>query len=290
MPSRAAQSGRTRTVNEVSNNHSRARVGGPAVRNRTRNPGPNGHRRRGPNSSRPRILRSTTAGTRRDGRRTETMGRGPRKTTSPGTPVGPAESLIFLDANEVWSAGPRKLQAAWAEVHNRKVLLPPTVCIELAWQAVPPNAVNGISQAEHRLIHETLDDKTKLELRKNAWWANVWRDDNSPYQAITLTPDQDKLKREIAAQIDPACFENAARHNVPAHRDTLIIAETLAVGGRLLLTSNMRSIKHKIVNEWATNNGARLGFKARPVVYPTDPTVFGYRVQDGFWPVKCDEG
>ncbi|MCY4509500.1 MAG: hypothetical protein OXG35_21430 [Acidobacteria bacterium] len=185
-----------------------------------------------------------------------------------------------MDTSEVRMAGPRKLHAAWAEVHNRKVLLPPTVCIELAWEAVPPDAVNGISQAEHRLRNEDIDIQTELRLEKQAWWANVWRDASSPYEAIELTPDQEKLKTEIAEQMTAECFNNAAGHNIPEHRDTLIIAETLAVGGKLLLTSNIRSIKHDVVNEWTTKNGKKVGFKPQPVLYPADPSFLEWTNKD----------
>ena len=195
--------------------------------------------------------------------------------------MGPAETLILVDTNELRYAGPRKLQAAWAEVHNRKVLLPPTVCIELAWEAVPPDAVNGRSQAEHRLKHENVDDETKLRLKKQAWWANMWRDANSPYQAVELTPKQEQLKNEIAEQITAECFKNADLYNVPEHRDTLIVAETLAFGGRLLLTSNIRSIKHEVVNKWAKENGSKLGFRPEPVIYPTDPTLLEWTGRKG---------
>ena len=54
------------------------------------------------------------------------------------------------------------------------------------------------------------------------------------------------------------------------HRDTRIICETLALGGTILLTSNVRSIKHREVNDWAIANGNKLGFRAGPVVHEAD--------------------
>ena len=48
------------------------------------------------------------------------------------------------------------------------------------------------------------------------------------------------------------------------------MGETLALGGKMLLTSNMRTIDHIRLNDWAVDNGERLGFKPEPVVFQAD--------------------
>ena len=51
------------------------------------------------------------------------------------------EPLILLDTSELVRPVTRKLHAAWAELGGTKAAVPPTVALELAPQAVPPDAV-----------------------------------------------------------------------------------------------------------------------------------------------------
>ena len=59
------------------------------------------------------------------------------------------------------------------------------------------------------------------------------------------------------------------------NRATQIVGETLALGGKMLLTSNMRTIDHIRLNEWAVDNGSRFGFKPEPVVFQADDQTGG---------------
>ncbi len=94
----------------------------------------------------------------------------------------------------------------------------------------------------------------------------MWREEQSPYRVIELNEEQDRVYRNLLRAIDPGCFRNANAAFVSEHRDTQIICESIAVNATMLMTSNMRSIDRERVNEWAINNGDRLGFAAEPVV------------------------
>lgn len=193
------------------------------------------------------------------------------------------EHLILLDTSELLRPMPRKLHAAWAEIHGRKAAMPPTVAAELAPQGIPADAVDGGSIAEQLLkqAEPKAGSRRRLRLEQQAWWARMWRQPGSPYEVVELNDAQEELSAELAEQIDPRCFRNAKPGYVPEHRDTRIICESIALNAKMLLTSNMRSIDHNRVNEWTVANGERLGFTAEPVLYPADGTLVGWATRPG---------
>ena len=189
--------------------------------------------------------------------------------------MGSAGTLRLLDTSELLRPLPRKLHTAWAEIHERKTAMSPTVAQELAPEGRRTRAFDGVSAAERMLRQNdgTLTRRDETRLRIQGWWARMWRDETSPYLLAELTNAQDRLATELARQIDPKCFPAARPGYVSDHRDTQIICESLALRATVLLTSNMRTIDHERVNEWAVANGDRLGFRPAPVVYQADETL-----------------
>ena len=183
--------------------------------------------------------------------------------------------LILLDTSELLRPMPRKLHAAWAEVHGRKAAMPPTVALELAPLAIPGSDLEGGTPAELLLqaAGSTLTNRDERRLQQQVWWGQMWRDENSPYKVLNLSKEQQELTDELARRIDPKCFRNAMPAYVAEHHDTRIVCESMALGAKMLLTSNMRSIDHARLNDWAVENGERLGVKAEPVVYEADAAM-----------------
>ena len=189
--------------------------------------------------------------------------------------MGSAGTLRLLDTSELLRPLPRKLHTAWAEIHERKTAMSPTVAQELAPEGRRTSAFDGVSAAERMLRQNdgTLTRRDETRLRIQGWWARMWRDETSPYLLAELTNEEDRLATELARQIDPKCFPAARPGYVSDHRDTQIICESLALRATVLLTSNMRTIDHERVNEWAVANRDRLGFRPAPVVYQADETL-----------------
>ena len=186
--------------------------------------------------------------------------------------------LILLDTSELLRAMPRKLHAAWAEVEGRKATMSPTVGLELAPHGLLATASGGMTTAERLLQRETpkLSKKRQLQLEIQAWWSDAWRDPGSPYQLLEMDEALEDRVTELARSIDPKCFRGARPGYVADHHDARIVCESMVLGASLLLTSNMRSINRRQVNEWAIANGKRLGFEPKPVIYPADATLMGW--------------
>ena len=186
--------------------------------------------------------------------------------------LGPETELIFFDTNEMLKPGPRKLHAAWREVHGRHVWLPPTVVTEL----MPRSGqvyIDGDSRAASRDAErhwKQAGQRVRARMRSEAWWEAVLNDPGAPYRTLRLNEEQEGLKDDVLQRIDPRAFPNIRPDSILYEKDAHMIAETVVLGGRLLLTSNMRSIDHERVNEWTERHGGNYGGHGRAVVESTD--------------------
>lgn len=191
---------------------------------------------------------------------------------APRNAPAPDSELIFFDTNEVRNPGPRRIHAAWREVHGRHVWLPPTVVTEL----MPRTGavyIDGHPQAASEDMERHWDNSEKDvqgRIRSEVWWEGVLNDPESPYRTRPLTKEQRALRNEILERIDAKGFPNVVPDSIPHQKDAQLIAETIVLGGRLLLTSNMRSISHKHVNEWSREHGRDYGGGDHDVIANTD--------------------
>ena len=186
--------------------------------------------------------------------------------------------MILFDSSELWMPTPRKLHTALAELEGRQACVSPTVASELAPDGYRYDLIDGVSPAEHALgaARGGLDSEDRKAYERNAWWAQMWRDPESPYRLVQLTPDQSRLAQDIARAFDQSCFTVPATHSLAQHRDAQIVAEALATSSKLLLTSNMRTIDHENTNDWAESFGDRLGFTPQRVVASADATLLAW--------------
>lgn len=185
------------------------------------------------------------------------------------------EHLILLDTTELLRMMPRKLHAAWAELSGTKARMPPTVGLELAPNGIQESRNRTLSVAEDLLRPggPKLDDDRRKQLEQQAWWAAMWRDPHSPYEKMELSREQRQLHATLLTTIGRECFPTANPVLLADNRDTRIVCETISLGGKMLLTSNMRTIDHVRLNDWTVENGDRLGFKAEPVVFQADDVL-----------------
>lgn len=186
--------------------------------------------------------------------------------------------MTVVDTSELMRPTQRKLHAAWCELAGRPVLAPPSVARELAPLGADPTAIDGRSAAEALLRNLRPDTGARriAELQVQAWWAEMWRAPGSPYRIVSLDEKQEELADRLLLAIDRRCFPTTAPGDIEQHPDARIVCESVALGARMLLTSNLRSIDRVEVNRWAVDNGARYGFKPEPVLYQAGATFVGW--------------
>ncbi len=94
---------------------------------------------------------------------------------------------------------------------------------------------------------------------------------------MKLDEEQAGLVERILNEIDPRGFpQGRGADRIPSSSDARIVAETMAAGGRMLLTSDERTIDRAEVNRWARENGERMGFPAQDVVFQADQVLWSW--------------
>ena len=186
--------------------------------------------------------------------------------------------MIVVDTTELARHTQRKLHAAWWELQGKQLLATPAVAEELAPLGAPGAARTGTKASDHLavLIREAQSEERKRRLRVQHWWAGQWEDPQSPYGIANLNAQQEEIRATVLEEIDERCFPGV--DTIELHADARIVAESMALGAKMLLTSDMRTMDRVRVNEWAKANGNRLGFPAQDVLDPADePRVQGTR-------------
>ena len=187
-----------------------------------------------------------------------------------------APAMTLLDTSELRSRPQRNLLAAWFELQGRKVLVTQAVADELAPLAVEVKPGESVADQVLRSPPDNLHSSKKADLERQAWWAAQWRNPHSPYRIVTLDARQDALCEAIMDEIDEACFPATYADDILDSREVKIVAETLAIGGKLLMTRSIRTIDSVQVAEWVRLNAKGMGFRPEPPLLDGDATMLGW--------------
>ena len=154
-----------------------------------------------------------------------------------------------------------------------------------------------LHQAEQIEAQRGRTDEVR-NLREQRWWARQWRQRNGLYRVRELSPAEDALARRLLGRdgIPPECFPRAEGTLVDDN-DAQIIAQVIAGGGTLLLTSNMVMVRDGMLQEWFDRHHNEWpGVQARQLVQRVDelfcrwwqhrrgPEVLTRTALAAFWP------
>ena len=154
-----------------------------------------------------------------------------------------------------------------------------------------------LHQAELIEVQRGRTDEVR-NLREQRWWARQWRQRNGLYRVRELSPAEDALARRLLGRdgIPPECFPRA-EGTLADDNDAQIIAQVIAVGGTLLLTSNMVMVRDGMLQEWfERHHNEWPGVQARQLVQRVDelfcrwwrhrrgPEVLTRTALAAFWP------
>ena len=180
--------------------------------------------------------------------------------------------MFLVDTTELIPHTQRQLHAAWHELHGRRLQAPPTVAFELAPRGINSLKTRGPSNAEEELEkNSAMYSRDELRyLRSEAWWAKEWRNPNSPYQIVTLTEEQEERAAEIRTIVPGTCFPETPPEDIPELRDARIVTESLVLGAKMLLTSNLNTIDRIALNNWAKTHGQDWDVPPEDFVFDAD--------------------
>ena len=180
--------------------------------------------------------------------------------------------MFLVDTTELIPHTQRQLHAAWQELHGRRLQASPTVAFELAPRGMNSLKTKGPSNAEEELEkNSAMYSPEELRyLRSEAWWAKEWRNPDSPYRIVTLTEEQEDRAAEIRTVVPGICFPQTAPEDIPELRDARIVTESLVLGAKMLLTSNLNTIDRIALNNWARTHGHEWGVPPEDFVFDAD--------------------
>ena len=184
--------------------------------------------------------------------------------------------MTLFDTTELKRPTQRKLHAAWQEIGGEKVRMTESTAIELApMAAAPTGGPNGLSAAEDELARrgDALTNRRRNQLLQQAWWATMWRSEDAPFQLVELNETQNEVCDRILERIDPRCFPRTGPEEYFDVGDPRIVAEAMAMGAKVLLTSDLKTIDRFEVNRWAVENAEQFGLEPGPVVFDADATL-----------------
>ena len=178
----------------------------------------------------------------------------------------------FYDTTELVKPFARRLHATLTEIRGNKVRVSPTVAWELGKRGAIKSPGTAISVAEAELQQKTppLSEGQRSRLEREAWWAQQWLDRESVHEKVELSDKQMEIRDGLLGAITRHAFPKLGGVDVSENRDSVIICEVMALEGELLLTHNINSIDHAIVNEWAIETGPRFGVRGQAVVTDAD--------------------
>ena len=113
-----------------------------------------------------------------------------------------------------------------------------------------------IADKSEAAVQRVGDTSRILDARKDKWWADLRSEYDGLYRARTLNQEQKAKAGRL--------LEEGGRHrkaypgweegSFDEHDDAVIVAEVLALGGKLFITSDTRLIDHALLNGWTERN------------------------------------
>ena len=183
---------------------------------------------------------------------------------------------FYLDSNRLSRETDRRLHAADAENAGVAVQVPPRVAGELA-QGVIVGAwpeSREIADKSEAAAQGVGDTSRILDARKDKWWADLWSEYDGLYRVRTLDQEQKAKAGRLLEEdgMDRKAFPGWEEGSFDEHNDAVIVAEVLALGGKLFIMSDTRSIDHALLNGWTGRNRNRFGLTAGLVACEVDET------------------
>lgn len=206
----------------------------------------------------------------------------------------------YLDQNRILHETDRRFHAADLEMAGGYVQIVPAVVERLAPRVIV--GAWGITESILREAENAFEARGQWESRRSVqaerWWMRQWRRREGLYRVRELSRAEEAIAQRLLSRdgMPPECFPRAegALHE---DNDARVIAQVLAVGGTLLITSNMAMVVEELLQEWFDRHHNQWpGMEPRRVVqqadvwlrrcweHPAGPRVLTRSVLGAFWP------
>ncbi len=182
---------------------------------------------------------------------------------------------IALDTNRLIKPTQRRFNGAWFESDEQRIQILPQTATELT-----NGKFAGDLESAIRFARETLqnvlrrgDLETAFKVRCDLWWMDAFKDTSPLYELVKLSPSQYQQARALREALPRRAFPGVDEHGVHESKDMLLVSQAMVTSQKLLITSDGKSIKSAIINDWLYRHGNEFGTDSKPLVFIQDETI-----------------
>ena len=183
----------------------------------------------------------------------------------------------YHDQNRLIHESGRRLHAADMELSGGYVQVVPAVAKKLA----PLVQERALAWSEGQAIQlEALQEERDevRRIRRERWWIGEWRRKDGLYRLKRLTSEEKSLTRVLLGQdgLPTEAFPRA-QGRLADDNDAQMVAEVMACGGRMIITSNRVLIEKDVLDDWlARKQNEWPGLSAEKLLSDVDPLYTGW--------------
>jgi len=172
-------------------------------------------------------------------------------------------TIYVADVNIIASVNARRFLAGIACATGQRIGVTPQI-VESAAGAVARETVRREAQRLRRFPGGRMPEPEDRE-RLAQWFRDYARDSAGPFKLVCASREEQKRAVAVLGTLPENAFCDSRRDAMESDRQ--ILAESLAGGADMVLTNNMRSIRHGVINEWYAHTCGRND----SLVVPADP-------------------
>ena len=209
----------------------------------------------------------------------------------------------FLDWNRLIKITDRRFHCTWEELRGARAWITPRVARECLSRGDPENLERTRREAVAICENEATRALARRDAAQDIWWIDEWCSTSGIVGLAVLDERMDEVRTELLEKIPPRLFHTENQEALEAHPDARIVAEVVACGAELLLSSNFNTVEIDELNEWLHKSGYATRGEGSGPVHVVDSYVhecmetmeegrlLGLKaVLAGFWPEdrNCD--
>ena len=161
----------------------------------------------------------------------------------------------FLDWNRLIKITDRRFHCTWEELRGARAWITPRVARECLSRGDPENLERTRREAAAICEDEATRPLARRDAAQDIWWIDEWRSTNGIVGLAVLDERMDAVRTDLLEKMPPGLFHTESQEALEAHADARIVAEVVACGAELLLSSNFNTVEIDDLNEWLHTRG-----------------------------------
>ena len=192
---------------------------------------------------------------------------------------------ISLDSNRLMKPTQRRFNATWLEFSGDALNVLPQVARELTNGKFIGDLDSSLDYAAEalRIARQREDEPIAFIAACDLWWLDEFIRQDSPYRLVTLSREENIQATELRRSLPSEAFPRIGKEDIVTDSDAIIISQALVKSQNLLITSDSRSLRHDVINEWIQAQGNERGIRSQAMLFVQDeimPALFAGKEED----------